>query len=328
MSTQTADPVEYYVKLPGSAIAHRKDGTGIHLLYGQKVPLEELSDASLANLHRFADTTFRGVDSDPNLEAAAHARTALANAGQVNSGSSPVPGNYAELDEDTAARLVANMELYPQSQAQVLIHEKLFHGGRQKVIDAASYAAQVSCDLQIEAAGALQRQIEAAGGFLPPTPSPVGDVGTGISDGANARIVHLQNIEATAAVPQPFGSGDGDTPPTPVDNSAVEAAQRAAEEQRAALVAAQDTAAAQAAEIEALKAQLAEAGQYGDDQKVAADEAPADYSAFSYDDLKSYIDQHSLGIAKNQSAEALIAAISAVEGHEKPKTPPASASQS
>lgn len=138
---------QLYINRPGGVIAPLKDGTREHLTYGQPVP--DNVDTSLFNVSDFADAQQRGWAATQEQEA--HRRAALAEGGQVNSSSSPVPGNYADLDEDGAAQFVANLSRYPAEQAAVVKHEILFGGGRQKVLDAASAGARQDAELQIGA---------------------------------------------------------------------------------------------------------------------------------------------------------------------------------
>src|SRR4051812_23059555 len=108
---------QLYVNVPGSVIVHLKDGTSKHLHYGDRWP-ENVAD--YVDPKQFADTTPRRPETmNEELARDAHRRAAQAENGQVNSSSSPVPGNYAELDEDAAAQLVANLVAYPGSQALV-----------------------------------------------------------------------------------------------------------------------------------------------------------------------------------------------------------------
>lgn len=131
-----------YVNAPGGVIVHLNDGTSKSLEYGDEVP-ENLAD--YVDASAWSDGTKRKPDIIEQQNAEASRRAALAENGQVNSSSSPVPSNYSELDEDAAAQLVANLARYPEQQAAVIQHEQLFGGNRQKVLDAAGdYAKQAS----------------------------------------------------------------------------------------------------------------------------------------------------------------------------------------
>lgn len=263
---------QLYVNEPGGIVVHTKDGAGKTLAYGAPVDVDDLSEATARYIDRHTDTTFRGVDSDPNLEAAAHARAALADNGQVHQGSSPVPANYSELDEDTKVRLVSNLARYPESQAQLLIHERLFGGDSQKVQDAATDYARISAEMQI--AQSASAQIAKEGGpRLEAGFTGFGDVEANPGDpGRTATVVARANAAADLL-----------TPPEP---TAYDPATR------------------------------------GSDTPDGGE--ASDYSAFSYDQLKGYVDQHNLDVAKNQSKENLVQDIAAQPGHDKPQTPPAS----
>jgi hypothetical protein len=127
-----------YVNKPGGVIVQTKAGGSVPLAYGAVVPVDQLKDH--VDPSTFSDSKPRLAAAD--LVADAHRRAALAENGQVNSSSSPVPGNYNDLDEDTAARLVQNLAAYPEGQLAILKHEVAFKGGRQKVIDAAGEFAR------------------------------------------------------------------------------------------------------------------------------------------------------------------------------------------
>jgi hypothetical protein len=139
-----------YVNKPGGVIAHQTDGTSVNLKYGDRVPVDDLAD--YVDPKTFADGKQRvAVDA---AEADAHRRAAIeAEAGQVNSSSSPVPSNYSELDEDAAAQFVEQLAAYPGQQSEVVRHEILFGGNRQKVIDAAGEYAKHAASARIDAAG-------------------------------------------------------------------------------------------------------------------------------------------------------------------------------
>lgn len=138
-----------YVNKPGGVIVHLKDGTSANLAYGDKVPEDNIADH--VDIKTFSDGKARKPEVDPAVEA--NRRAALAENGQVNSSSSPVPGNYSELDEDAAAQLVTNLAAYPEQQATVLQHEIAFGGNRQKVVDAASDYAKEAAGLRNDARG-------------------------------------------------------------------------------------------------------------------------------------------------------------------------------
>lgn len=133
-----------YVNKPGGVIVQLKDGTSKHLTYGDPIP-DNLADHQDAS--KVADTQKRKPDADEQAVADAHRRAALAENGQVNSSSSPVPSNYSDLEEDAAVQLVANLASYPEAQAVVLRHEIAFGGNRQKVLDAAGEYARKAAGL-------------------------------------------------------------------------------------------------------------------------------------------------------------------------------------
>lgn len=146
-----------YVNKPGGVIAHLQDGTSKNLKYGDRVPTDELAD--YVDPKTFADGKQRVAVQD--LEAEAHRRAAIeAEAGQVNSSSSPVPSNYSELDEDAAAQFVEQLAAYPGQQSEVVRHEILFGGNRQKVIDAAGEYAKHAAQARIDAAGEERTEVQ------------------------------------------------------------------------------------------------------------------------------------------------------------------------
>jgi hypothetical protein len=138
-----------YVNKPGGVIVHYTDGQSHPLDYGDVVPVDKLAD--YVDPSAFADERPRTTPLEVQLEAEAHRRAALTENGQINSASSPVPGNYSELDEDGAAQLVANLARFPNAQQEVVIHEILFGGSRQKVLDSATDAALIGAQTQLSA---------------------------------------------------------------------------------------------------------------------------------------------------------------------------------
>lgn len=141
-----------YVKLPGGVILHMKDGTSGYLGYGQPVDESQVAEHQLEGLDQFTDGTPRVADFERDQELDAIRRTAEAEAGHPGSSSSPVPGNYSELDEEDAANLVRHLSVDPGQQATVIVHE-LLHGARLKVIDAAPDAVVAEAKLRIEGGG-------------------------------------------------------------------------------------------------------------------------------------------------------------------------------
>lgn len=185
-----------YVNKPGGVIVQLKAGGSRALAYGAVVPQDEIKDH--VDVKSFSDSKARGAA--PDLVAEAHRRAALAENGQVNSSSSPVPGNYNEIDEDTAARLVQNLAAYPEQQLAVLKHELAFKGGRQKVIDAAGEYAKAHL----------------AAYTAPEMGTVDGPLVTGFSDPGAAGMVAdqqaaAQRIQAQAAAQTPPpSSGNGE----------------------------------------------------------------------------------------------------------------------
>lgn len=139
---------QLYVNKPGGVVVHFKDGTSHNLQYGDPVPADEVAD--YVDISTFADGQKRKPDASELQVMESHRRAALAENGQVNSSSSPVPSNYSDLDEDGATQLVANLEPYPDLQAAVIKHEVAFGGNRQKVIDAATDYARDTAGLLIK----------------------------------------------------------------------------------------------------------------------------------------------------------------------------------
>lgn len=141
-----------YVKLPGGAIVHMKDGTSKYHEYGQPVDELQVAEHQLPSLDGFTDDVPRVADFARHQELEAIKRTAEAEAGHPGSSSSPVPGNYSELDEEDAANLVRHLSVDPGQQATVIVHE-LLHGARRKVVDAAPEAVVAEAQLRIEGGG-------------------------------------------------------------------------------------------------------------------------------------------------------------------------------
>lgn len=281
-----------YVNKPGGVIARRQDGTGVHLAYGKEVPND---------LHRaidptaFADETPRIDPASAALEQEAHRRAALAEGGQPNSGSSPVPGNYNELDEDGAAILVQKLEAYPEQQAQVLVHEILYMGGRKKVTDAASEYARTAALAQLaDVVPQLPEQTEASlqnpqTGFG--DPRKLGQFGEPVSAAAaNANQV-AQRMQEDPDFAQKVSELMDKSPrqmrvPRPSGGDSTETTE----------------------------------GRHGSENKVG--EEAKGYGAFRVEQLNAYIEQHGLDVDQSLNKNDKIAAIQQHEGHEDPQTPP------
>ena len=196
-----------YVNKPGGVIAHLDDGRSVALAYGEAVP-DNL--ASYVDAGEFSDSKQR-LASDPAIEQVreSHARTALAEGGQVNSGSSPVPANYNELDEDTKVRLVADLARYPELQAKILIHESLFGGDSERVFDAAGEGAQISSKLQLAA------EVNGLADFsdkLEKSPGGLGDPNINAGDDATTERIAQRAAQIMRS------AQDGTPPPTGVAN--------------------------------------------------------------------------------------------------------------
>lgn len=126
-----------YIDRPGGVILHHKSGEGVSYDYGQQVDLDDLSEAQKNHIHRFTSTE-RPDDSPPPPGDTA-LDSAMITAGQPNSTASPVPGNYNELTDEQAVRLVRSMR-DPRRQAVVVAHE-MANKNRRKVVAAASQDA-------------------------------------------------------------------------------------------------------------------------------------------------------------------------------------------
>lgn len=144
-----ADKKNLYVSKPGGVIVHLSDGSQEHLQYGDIVDVDNLAEYQHEHLAPFTDDKPRDVSAasleQQNTLKQANANAARADQGQVNSTSDPVPGNYAELDEDEAVALVNSLDPFPSIQARIGLHEAVNYG-RQKVIDALSDVAKAELD--------------------------------------------------------------------------------------------------------------------------------------------------------------------------------------
>lgn len=197
-------PNTLYVNKPGGVIAKLKDGTAESFKYGDPVSDDQFADH--VDVRSFADGRQRVAVESAELEA--HRRAALTENGQVNSSSSPVPGNYAELDEDGAAQLMSNLARFPEMQAALLQHEILFGGNRQKVLDASAKSAQVSVAMRL---GAIPEAAKAMGDVSgEPVTSP-GDPFTGGMNRDDESIAKVQQERHAAQLPK--------TPPPTSDST-------------------------------------------------------------------------------------------------------------
>jgi hypothetical protein len=190
-----------YVNKPGGVVVHLEDGSAQTVGYGDPVP-DNL--ASYVDPSGFSDSQKRKPDITEQQNLEASQRAALEGE-QVNSSSSPVPGNYSDLDEDSAAQLVQNLASRPEQQVAILRHEQLFGGNRQKVIDAAGdYAREVvGAVIEAESENVTERK-DYTGDPVVPLPDP--DVGgIGRDDEANAEAAQeaaSANLKSKARGPK------------------------------------------------------------------------------------------------------------------------------
>lgn len=288
-----------YVNKPGGVIVNLKDGSSAHLAYGKQVPVGDL--ASYENAAGWSDETPRIAQLSAELEQEAHRRAALAEGGQVNSGSSSVPGNYNELDEDGAAVLVAGLARYPEQQASVIEHEILFGGGRVKVLDAATEFAKGAAYARLaQRVPALAKQ-----GFGSENP-----------------------------LSKPF-TGFGDPTRSPGDDTVTEQFAARADAQADEMYdVAQKALAEHGIDINSIRLpgrsdeKLDLAGRHGSASKDGGEAAGWDPDKVTHDQITAYAEQHQLSIppeedagGKHTKAER-VDAIKQYEGHESPQTPP------
>lgn len=304
MSTDTE---KRYISKPGGVILRMADGTSQSFRYGAPVPLDQLADHQKATAGRWSDTTFRGQSGDERIEAAAHARAAQSQH-SPNSSTSPVPSNYADLSEDEAVAVMSRYADNPDAQAAMVVHETLYGGNRQRVIDASSDyakgAASVQIDTLVRHKSALDLQRERAGisegdsYFGPPqTSKPDSQIAGNIVAHQMAR-----DAEAGSLTPPPSG-GDSEpsggstaslAEPTPVPPGQPEEVQQ----------------------------QVAE--RHGDGG--AGTEGGTDFSdeqAWTKANLHAYAEQHSIETNQSDKRDVLVQKIQAA-GHDKPQTPPPS----
>lgn len=198
-------PDTLYESRPGGTIVRLADGTATQATYGQAyvgdLAPEKLDPQVAAELTSHADATPRISAQDQGLAAArdAHQRAALNEGGQPGSSQSPVPGNYSELDEDGASRLVSMLDGYPEQQASVVMHEILYAGNRRKVVDAAGDYARVAAMSRIAALTPAQAPANPADGVGAPVTSP-GDPGIQDQTGTLPRSVRPFDQRVAAAL--------------------------------------------------------------------------------------------------------------------------------
>ncbi len=287
-----------YVNMPGGVIAKLADGTSESFKYGD--PVSASMFAEHVNVTTFADGRPRVAVESQELDA--HRRVALAENGQINSSSSPVPGNYSDLDEDGAAQLMRNLARFPEQQVAILKHEILFGGNRQKVMDAAGASAQVAVAMQL---AAIPEAAAVMGTAVGDSVAPLGDPDMGgfaRDDDEAATRMQERHAAQLRRTPPPMSAGDDE----PADQSA-------------AIRVLQERLAAAESALAASNDRKNDGSSNGEPSSDATS-----WDDYSYDDLKSYITQHELPVAKNVSHEDMLAGIKNVDGHENPQTPPAS----
>jgi hypothetical protein len=199
-----------YVNKPGGVIVHMKDGSSEGLSYGDPIP-DGIAD--YVDVSSFSDDVPRRIDADEQQVRDAKQRAALADSGQPNSSSSPVPSNYPDLDEDTVVQIVRNLEGYPGSQAAILLHEKLYGEGRQRIFDAASDAGRVQAALEL---AQLAPATEAAAEEPKDAPSDDVDPAKALAPSEDDKTAESESGDGdkTGEDPAPRRSGGRRTPPT------------------------------------------------------------------------------------------------------------------
>lgn len=198
-------PATMYVNKPGGIIATLKDGTADSFQYGDRVSQDMFADH--IDISTFSDGRQRVAVESQELEA--HRRAALTENGQINSSSSPVPGNYSELDEDGAAQLMSNLARFPEMQVAILKHEVLFGGNRQKVLDAAGDSAKVGLSMQL---GALPDSAKEMGDVSGPSIASLGDPDQGgINRDDASAAARIQEQHAAQLTPPPSSDQDDDS---------------------------------------------------------------------------------------------------------------------
>jgi hypothetical protein len=185
-----------YINVPGGAILNMADGESVVHAYGQEVDVEAVTDGQREHLPAIT-TTRRPTGEVPGPQEAQLA-AALADAGQINSTSSPIPGNYGELTEDQAVRFIQSVD--DASSQSVIIAFEIGNLNRQKVIDAAPRAAREEAEVR-----ALIAEHEAGIALERPQPDLSGTPRGGDEDDVQPDV----QPDPDAPVEQP----DGDTPP-------------------------------------------------------------------------------------------------------------------
>lgn len=134
-----------YITRQGSVSLQHKDGTSPLYRYGDPVDFNLLTDAQLEHIDALTgdDPAVKNekslaeqVQASQTFDNPAEFRAIMAEMGQPNSTSSPVPANYDELDAEERARFIEVLSSHPTSQAVVIAHE-IQHGNDKGVLDAA-----------------------------------------------------------------------------------------------------------------------------------------------------------------------------------------------
>lgn len=163
-----------YISKPGGAILAHEDGEHVNYQYGQKVDLDVLSAAQRNHLSHV--TQAKAPEDAPPQPSDANLRAAQIEAAQVNTTASPVPGNYDELSEDQAVRLIG-VVTDPSAQSAIVAYE-MAHQGREKVIAAATDDARAEAEVRAivaeHEATAMNKAGEPPKGVSDPKTDPAG----------------------------------------------------------------------------------------------------------------------------------------------------------
>lgn len=294
MATETAE--RRSVKLPGGVIAHLEGGSSVTLRYGDSIP-DNL--ASYVDPNTFSDTAPRTNPRSQELEA--HRRAALTENGQLNSSSSVVPGNYSDLDEDAASRLMSNLAIRPAAQVALAKYEILFGGNRQKVLDACSDSALIEANMEIEDLD--RKALIPSGATTEPTAGSLGDPDLQSPEQAARLRAASLKTPAPAEAPDRVSATAPREPFTPPDGND--------------LPPAGSTEVTDPAEL------------HGNDKTIdggevpawdAKDENNANNFVWTKAKLHAYADQHSIEVGASDNRDTLVEKISAK--HSAPETPP------
>lgn len=154
MASPKTDDGTRYVNKPGGLIIHLLDGTAEYRAYGHPIHPDECAEHQREFLDGFTDDEPNAETPDQQSEAVrvANANAARADSGQVNSTSSPIPGNYHDLSEEDVLALFRAAEQFPGIQAALYIHEKA-NLGRKKVLDGVRPEAKEAAEAQLKQVG-------------------------------------------------------------------------------------------------------------------------------------------------------------------------------